>query len=74
MKFERKADELEKERQEWNELYHTMQKEMAGMKQLIQEKDQQMTANLRRSLEVQSMRTSLQESPSKGVFGGMNQN
>lgn len=24
MKYERKVDELEKERQEWNELYHTL--------------------------------------------------
>lgn len=39
MKYERKSDELEKEREDWNELYHTLQKENNSLKQVLQEKD-----------------------------------
>lgn len=34
--------ELEKERQEWNDMYSALQKELQGLKGLLQEKESQM--------------------------------
>lgn len=51
--MERRGKEQERERQEWNEMYQALQREISALKHSLQEKEQlmQMQATLRRSVE-----------------------
>ena len=82
-KLERKGNEHEREKNEWNEMYQVLQREIVALKQQVQEKENQLLSTLRRSNEgglggMGSFKSSMQQSPSQNkliyVEGGGSSN